>query len=138
MKSSKERARSDLLLLGGQEVEAVLIDLDQGVASDADLERVVRERAFDAEAAFLFGARRLAFYDRTDRGVFDLVLEDADADGVAEVLWTLETADPERVSEPWRRVAPVALPWLSQSHLQRGERSALDISARFRALERSP
>ena len=138
MKSSKERARSDLLLLGGQEVEAVLIDLDQGVASGADLERVVRERAFDAEAAFLFGARRLAFYDRTDRGVFDLVLEDADADGVAEVLWTLETADPERVSEPWRRVAPVALPWLSQSHLQRGERSALDISARFRALQRSP
>ncbi len=129
-KSRKERGELDLLLLGTAEVEAVLLDCDGG-APATDPASLVRERSFDAEAAFLFGGRSFAYYDRDDDGVFDLVLVDATGDGVAEERWALE-------ERSWIHDAGVALPWLSQGHLRVPPDRKVEISARFQALQRSP
>jgi hypothetical protein len=132
--SSGVDRRSDLLLLGDGEVEVVLVDFDPP-ESRAGVAAVVAARAFDAEVALQFGARRLAWYDRSDRGVLDLVLEDADGDGVAETRWTRAAN-----AEGWQRDPGVALPWLSQSHvspLSRGGRERVEVSRRLQALQRS-
>jgi hypothetical protein len=127
-RSSRGGEGCDLVLLGGDEVEVVLIDLDEGVPADTDLAELVGARAFEAEAAFLLGARRLAWYDHDDDGSLDLVLEDADGDGVAEVRWVLG-------EQGWRCDAPVALPWLSQGHVALGRRSQSEVSRAFQSLQ---
>jgi len=136
---SSPDGRFDLLLLGNTEVEVVLVDFDPPDApAGADAAELVRTRKFDAEAAFYFGACRLAWYDRSDRGVFDLALEDADADGVAETRWS-RTGD---ARSPWQRDAGVALPWLSQAYVAPGSRRSpaekVAVSARLQALQRPP
>jgi len=133
LRKSHPEGGFDLLLLGDHEVETVFVDFDAGVPNEGQAAELASTRAFEAEAAFQFGARRLAWYDRADRGAFDLALEDADGDGVAEARWTLEG---ERGAGHWRRTAPVALPWLSQGYVVRGKREKAEISARLQALQR--
>ena len=127
-RSGGARGPRDLLLLGDAEVEAVLVDFDEGAAADADAAQLARERSFDAEAAFVFAPRRLAFYDRADRGGFDLVLVDDDGDGVAE-----ERA--ELVDGRWHS-APARVPWLSQSYVRFAPERRNEISSRLQALQR--
>jgi hypothetical protein len=128
-KSPAEARGLDLLLLGADEVEVVLVDLDGGVAADGDPAALVRARAFEAEIALAFGARRLAYYDRNEGGGFELALEDGDGDGVAETRWS-------RVGRGWCRDAPVALPWLSQGYLALGKRSEVEVTACLQAFQR--
>lgn len=123
VKSRRELGRPDLLLLGNEEVEAVLVDLDGDSPSGYDAARLVQERRFEAEAAFLFGSPRAAHYDRTGDGAFDLVLIDAEGDGLAEERWARE-------GERWLHDENVALPWLSQGYVR------LDPGARAEAARR--
>lgn len=127
--STARGARDDLLLLGPEDgPRAVLVDFSPPAAAPA------REpAAFDAEAAFLFlpDGRRLALYDRRDRGAFDLCLLDADGDGNAESRWT-------RADAEWILQAVVRTPWLSQAHLATsvvGPRTE-DATARLSVLSR--
>ncbi len=136
---SRPDGRPDLLLLGNSMVEVVLVDFDPAdEQASADPAELVRARSFEAEAAFQFGVRRIAWYDRGNRGAFDFALEDADGDGVAEARWVRVEGDSRA---RWRREAPVALPWLSQAYVAPGNlRSATEkvaVSARLQAL-RSP
>ncbi|MCY2960499.1 MAG: caspase family protein [Planctomycetota bacterium] len=101
-------ARDDVLLLGDASgPRAVLFDFSAPAAV-----RPARPADFDPEAAFLFlpDGRRLALYDRRDRGSFDLCLLDADGDGNAESRWT-------RTDAEWILQEGVRMPWLSQAHL---------------------
>jgi hypothetical protein len=129
--------RFDLLLLGDAEVQVVLVDFDPpATRASADAAALVESRAFDAEMALQFGPRRLAWYDRTDRGELDLVLEDADGDGVAETRWTGRGAQ----ADGWQLDLDVALPWLSQSYVSPGARDGAEkvaVSRRLQALQRS-
>jgi hypothetical protein len=130
--------RFDLLLLGDAEVEVVLVDFDPPAEPPgADAAELVKTRRLDAEAAFYFGACRLAWYDRANRGVFDLALEDADGDGVAETRWTRGDA-----SAPWQRDERIALPWLSQAYVspgaQRRPEEKVVVSRRLQVLQRLP
>lgn len=108
--SSKGRGPLDLLMLGDAEVGAVLFDLDGAAPAGTDPAALVRARSFDAELAVVFGPRRYAYYDRENRGSFDLVLLDPDGDGIADERWALE-------SGRWLHDTGVALPWLSQGYL---------------------
>jgi len=101
-------ARDDVLLLGDASgPRAVLFDFSAPAAA-----RPASPADFDAEAAFLFLAdgRRLALYDRRDRGSFDLCLLDTDGDGNSESRWT-------RTDGEWIVQEGIRTPWLSQSHL---------------------
>ena len=136
---SGESGPFDLLLLGTTEVEVVLVDFDPPAApAGASVAELVAQRKFDAEAAFGFGACRMAWYDRADRGVFDLALEDANADGVAESRWS-RMGD---AGSSWQRESRVALPWLSQAYvapgMRRSPKEKVAVSARLQALQRPP
>jgi hypothetical protein len=90
---------------------------------------------FEPEAAFLFlpDGRRLALYDRHDRGAFDLALLDQDGDGIAESRWTKDGGQ-------WILQKDITTPWLSQANLaflpQDDKRA--DATARLSFLAGSP
>ena len=76
---------------------------------------------FDAEAAFRFSAAgNYAYYDQNDTGQYDLVLLDADGDGTAETIWA-------STAKGWERRQQIAIPWLSQAHLEFITTSKLSI-----------
>jgi hypothetical protein len=98
--------QTTVMLVGNEPApRAVLVDLRER-ASAAD------PSTFRPQAAFLFppGGPRVACYERRGLGVFDLCLEDADGDGLAERRWT-------RGESGWILDAPVSIPWLSQSYI---------------------
>jgi hypothetical protein len=102
----------DVLLAGARRPRQVLVDLDGNARPDErELDRIVRERAFDAEIAFRFEAdRSLVFYDRDDDGRFDLILVDFEGDMTADAGWRLE-------GDRWRYDPELQEPWLTTSHL---------------------
>ena len=107
LEDPKRSPDEGILLVGGEKgPRAVLIDLQKRFeGSDPS--------AFHPQAAFLFpeGGTRLALYDRKEPGDFDLCLEDADGDGMAERRWT-------RKDSTWTVEERIAVPWLSQSHIR--------------------
>ncbi len=123
----------DTLLVGGDEVRAVLLDLDGanglGEANDpAALASALEARRFDAEAVFLFADDgRIAWYASGADGL-DRALVDRDGDGTAEELW-------RREGESWRVSRGMALPWLSQQHLARRPGAARERTARLALLQ---
>ncbi|MFT7484509.1 MAG: hypothetical protein ACI9F9_000349 [Candidatus Paceibacteria bacterium] len=67
---------------------------------------------FDGEAAFRFAPEgNYAYYDQFDSGEMDLVLLDAEGDGVAECSWT-------KVGDDWKQRKGIQVPWLSQANLK--------------------
>lgn len=99
----------DLVLSGGEEVELVLVDFGAGAAAELSPAEALASGKFAPRAAFRFEAnRRVAYYARSAGGLFDLVLVDADGNGLAEERWL-------RSGEAWRREGPLAVPWLSQA-----------------------
>jgi len=131
-KSPASGGRNDVLVLGGPEgTRAVLVDFAAPTAPSA-----TNPADFEPEAAFLFFAdgRRLALYDRRDRGSFDLAVLDADGDGTGETRWT-------RDAEEWILHDGVRTPWLSQAHLTaavlgQGSKAAPVATARLSVLSR--
>ena len=112
---SSVRTKTEGILLVGTEKTplGVLVDLRAGFEGSDPT-------TFHSQAAFLFpeSGTRLALYDRKNSGSFDLCLEDADGDGMAERRWTRDESGwtirggPDAVQED-----RIAVPWLSQAYL---------------------
>ncbi len=124
-RSPGSRGACDVLLSGGVDgaAELVLLDFGAGVVADADPRAALVSGAFRPRAAFRFEpTRRVAYYARRAGGPFEQVLVDSDGDGLAEERWVLE-------ADGWRREAPLAVPWLSQTWAQVEDQSAARIHA---------
>lgn len=125
VRSPGSRGECDVLLSGpaGGAANLVLLDFGAGVAADSDPRAALASGAFRPRAAFRFEPdRRVAYYARRAGGPFEQVLVDADGDGLAEERWILEAAG-------WRREAPLAVPWLSQTWAHVEDQSAARIHA---------
>ena len=110
-----DEGRPQTLVAGANKPAQLMFDLDGDTPlrlfEIADAEALVKDHRFDAEVALHFGGhRRIAFYDTSDDGVFDLILVDDDEDDAAD--WEL------RLRDRWSIRNDIDSVWLSGDYLE--------------------